>query len=472
MSFPVQTTYPYSFHDSHLPVNVNPSFSYPSPDLDLQHILDIPIGNHLLHDSQDATTQPALLSHHAERNHDPILSPVSVNDFMTPCHSPVDVRSPLDYPTPASLHPPIKGTVVHTILPSSFPENHVINFDVSTHAFPKRSKAPQPPETDPYAAAFLQSQIGHEKWGIFSARLYERRLGGPKARSRGKKSSGDSELRTSGACALDFLVKVEIVKEVLRIYVPHPYNPFKSLTHPYPDCPAGHVTLTRAAVLALSGWSNTQFSYWARRAEAICVLAPHDKTLYQVAVALDRRLRPLVAAPRYDASPDSAYPSPVSSLSSLTPTSPTSASPPPAFQEPPEPNVTGKGLDALIDSVKRRTGASPFLRGKHASLDPFGAPGGDRGVAPAAAPVYHPTFQAHVCWGSNADVLNGGAINERERKRRRSESDVPVPIRDGRLLDMKGELVSSDEEGERFPLSDSRSEKERLGRKRTRTNPV
>lgn len=198
------------------------------------------------------------------------------------------------------------------------------------------------------------------------------------------------------------------------------------------------------------------------------MLAPHDKTLYQVAVALDRRLRPLVAAPRYDGSPDSAYPSPVSSLSSLASTSPTSASPPPVFQEPPEPNVTGKGLDALIDSVKRRTGASPFLRGKHASLDPFGAPGGDRGVAPAAAPVYHPTFQAHVCWGGNSDGLD--SANEREHKRRRSESDVPVPIHDGRLLDLKGE--SSDEEAERFPLSDSRSEKERLGRKRTRTNPV
>ena len=139
MSIPVQTTYPYSFQDSHLPaqsqlpVNVNNSFSYPSPDLDLQHILDIPIGNHLLHDSSDAT-QPAILSH-AERNHDAILSPVSVNDFMTPCHSPVDVRSPLDYPTPASLHSPLKGPVVHTILPSSFPENHVINFDVSV-SFP------------------------------------------------------------------------------------------------------------------------------------------------------------------------------------------------------------------------------------------------------------------------------------------------------------------------------------------------
>ena len=146
MSFPVQTTYPYSFHESQIPVqsqqlpvnvNVNPSFSYPSPELDLQHILDIPIGNHLLHDSSDAA-QPPLLSH-AERNHDALLSPVSVNDFMTPCHSPVDVRSPLDYPTPASLHTPLKGTVVHTILPSSFPENHVINFDVSVSlVFPLR----------------------------------------------------------------------------------------------------------------------------------------------------------------------------------------------------------------------------------------------------------------------------------------------------------------------------------------------
>ena len=250
----------------------------------------------------------------------------------------------------------------------------------------------------------------------------------------------------------------------------HPYNPFKSLTHPYPDCPAGHVTLTRAAVLALSGWSNTQFSYWARRAEAICVLAPHDKILYQVAVALGRRLRPLVAAPRYDGSPDSAYPSPASSLSSLTPTSPTSASPPPSFQEPPEPSVTGKGLDALIDAVKRRTGASPFLRGKHASLDPFGAPGGDRGVAPAAAPVYHPTFQAHVCWGNGTDVA---AISpERERKRRRSETNIIIPICDARLHDLKGDTESSDEEAERFPVSDSRSERERLGRKRTRTGPM
>lgn len=33
--------------------------------------------------------------------------------------------------------------------------------------------------------------------------------------------------------------------------------------------------------------------------------------------------------------------------------------------------VTGKGLDIIIDEVKERTGASPFIHGKHSSLDPF-----------------------------------------------------------------------------------------------------
>ena len=57
---------------------------------------------------------------------------------------------------------------------------------------------------------------------------------------------------------------------------------------PYPDFQAMSWT-----VLTLSGWSITQFSYWAHCAEAICVLMPHNKLLYQVyqvAVALDRCL--------------------------------------------------------------------------------------------------------------------------------------------------------------------------------------
>jgi hypothetical protein len=136
MSFPVQTSYPYTFHDSHIPVQsnvpVNNAFSYPSPEIDLQHILEIPIGNHLLHDSPDSA-QPSLLTHPERDHHDAhaLLSPISVSSFMTSCDSPVDMRSPLDYPPPTPVQSPIKGSVVHTILPSSFPENHVINFDVS-----------------------------------------------------------------------------------------------------------------------------------------------------------------------------------------------------------------------------------------------------------------------------------------------------------------------------------------------------
>jgi len=156
MSFPVQpTTYPYSFHDHHIPVHshvpVNPPFSYPSPELDFQHILEMPIP---IHDSADSN-HPPLLSH-PERDHDPILSPVSVNSFMTPCHSPVDIRSPLDYPTPTPLHSPLKGTLVHTILPSSFPENHVINFDVSVSLMSPLHPSPFPP-FPPVSLSILRS---------------------------------------------------------------------------------------------------------------------------------------------------------------------------------------------------------------------------------------------------------------------------------------------------------------------------
>jgi hypothetical protein len=90
-------------------------------------------------------------------------------------------------------------------------------------------------------------------------------------------------------------------------------------------------------VLALSGWSNTQFSYWARRSEAIGVLAYHDRKLKMVADALKNRLNGTKIQDEIAATD----------------------------------GVTGKGLDLIIDEVKERTGASPFIHGKHSSLDPF-----------------------------------------------------------------------------------------------------
>ncbi|KAI0064661.1 hypothetical protein BV25DRAFT_1823066 [Artomyces pyxidatus] len=353
-----------------------------------------------------------------QHDHDEILSPASVQSFLStsqsqlsPSHSPTELLSPHTLPSPTplpSMHavPLQKNGALQSML---HPEEQMFNFTDATHVFPKRAKAPQAFEIDPYAAAFLQEQIGDEKWGIFAARLYERRLGGPKARARGKTPKAPPT-RPDHASALDFLVKVEVVKEVLRVFVPHPYNPFKSLTHPYACAPSGIVTLTRATILALSGWSNTQFSYWARRAEAICVLAPHDPTLHAVAIALERRLHP---------------PAPPSSLSCSPLTSPVSSNASFGSTEcdPPEPVVTGKGLDQLIDSVKRRTGHSPFLRGKHASLDAFGVPGGDRDAPPAAAPVYQPTFQAQMY----AHEARPGSRKRRRRDSGSGDSEVSVP---------------------------------------------
>ncbi|PVF95634.1 hypothetical protein CPB86DRAFT_787871 [Serendipita vermifera] len=193
-----------------------------------------------------------------------------------------------------------------------------------------------PPIVDPYAEAFLQESLGPEKWNTFSARLFERRLTGPRVRIKKTLQDGQTVLETT-ASVIDFLCKAEAVKEVLRVYVPHPYNPHKTLSHDFPKAPSGRVTLSRSTVLALSGWSNTQFSYWARRSEAIGVLAYHDRRLRMVAHAFSNRLRGTKIRDEIAACD----------------------------------GVTGKGLDFIIEDVKERTGASPFIHGKHSSLDPF-----------------------------------------------------------------------------------------------------
>ncbi|KZT42090.1 hypothetical protein SISSUDRAFT_1016643 [Sistotremastrum suecicum HHB10207 ss-3] len=213
-----------------------------------------------------------------------------------------------------------------------------------------KAAAHGPTEPDPHAAAFLRHTLGESKWSIFSARLFERRMGA----SRKKKPrsvlplGGPYDQSNNGASVVDFLVKVEAVKEILRNFVPHPYHPVKFMVHEFPQAPSGKVTLTRSTVLELSGWSNTQFSYWARRAEAVSVLATDDPRLGAVASALSIRL----------ASPDPSVPQPSE------------------LDESEEGDnllhVTGKGIDAIVEDVKKRTGKSQFLRGKHSGLEPFG----------------------------------------------------------------------------------------------------
>ncbi|KAH7889444.1 hypothetical protein F5I97DRAFT_1964713 [Phlebopus sp. FC_14] len=260
-----------------------------------------------------------------------------------------------------------------------------------------------PSQVDPYASAFLRDQLGEEKWNTFSARLFERRLGPVKSKMRVRgKNVNDDASSAPGATAIDFLVKVEVVKEVLRTYVPHPYNPLKSLSHPYSGSPSGSVTLTRSTILVLSGWSNTQFSYWARRAEGISVLAVQDDRLRAVAVALDKRLRD--GGVLADAVEDGeTYGKHSESC----------------------PNVTGKGLDIIIEEVKKRTGLSPFLRGKHSSLDPFGSTNSDKDAGPGpprsapAAPVYMPTFQAMEYSHCPTITAAESPMTRRPKKKRR-----------------------------------------------------
>jgi hypothetical protein len=192
----------------------------------------------------------------------------------------------------------------------------------------------------------------------------------------------------------------------------HPYNPLKALSHPFLGSPNGQVTLTRSSVLALSGWSNTQFSYWARRVEGVSVLSEHDERLKSVVTALERRLRGEVSADTDNAII----------------------------------NTTGKGLDIIIDEVKKRTGKSQFLRGKHSSLDPFGSvnpfdlnlsmmPENDfeadrctEEMRTTAPPVYNSSFQAvaylHEIPEGATGRMDGQAWQgeRKQKKRKRIES--------------------------------------------------
>ena len=209
-----------------------------------------------------------------------------------------------------------------------------------------------------------------------------------------------------------------------RIYR-HPYNPLKSLTHPFPDAPNGTVVLTRSAVLALCGWSNTQFSYWARRAEAVSVLAPQDRRLRAVARALGRELRAagvVETAKEVAGKEGKEVKTEDGDESADAPADGNETAGEAAVrldeegleEEWLDMYVTGKGLDSIIEEVKRRTGASQFLRGRHSSLDPFS-------VSPHAGPSATLAAGTHLSDGAGADA--DGA----KRKKEEEELKVYVP---------------------------------------------
>ncbi|KII88603.1 hypothetical protein PLICRDRAFT_41790 [Plicaturopsis crispa FD-325 SS-3] len=384
------------------PVNMNMnmnnntySFALPPPfDFNFDISSNMQLSNNLLvddSDSQSSCSAPPTIQNHIQgQSYPQTCSPHSfTSEATSDPHSPTltaHTHSHSSHSPEIHARPIVSAKVAghtHTMLPPMMrPNPSNTSFDeTDNRSFNQRVNVPSPSQADPYAAPFLQEQLGDEKWSIFSARLFERRMCGtkPRSRSRKAKSNKPADLeKGAGATAIDFLVKVEVVKEILRTYVPHPYNPLKSLTHPFPAAPSGTVCLTRSTILALSGWSNTQFSYWARRAEAVSVLGSRDERLSAVAVALQHRLNG--SPPASPRSPDDDAYSPSTTSSDR--------------DHDYDANVTGKGLDAIIDDVKKRTGASQFLRGKHCSLDPFGSPSGDDAhPLDSAAPITQ-TFQA------------------------------------------------------------------------------
>jgi hypothetical protein len=124
--------------------------------------------------------------------------------------------------------------------------------------------------------------------------------------------------------------------------------------------------------------------------EGIFVLAQHDHRLHSVVNALERRLQGELFLQAHPIGEDEAL------------------------------NITGKGLDAIIEDVKKRTGLSQFLRGNHSSLDPFGSMSGEM-ESGAPAMVYNAAFQVvaytHSPPGPNEDPI--GDKSERKRLRKR-----------------------------------------------------
>lgn len=398
-------SYPYPLQDGHLqdghldlncilvPEVQTTSFIHDSPHLMPKQF----------HNIQDISTGRPSSDHESQYHSSPSSS--SSLSYVSPLP---DISCPSTAVTTRFTIPPSpqrSSGHAHTMLPPIVQSNpaDVAKTESDNRAASKRLNAGASSQVDPYAAAFLLEQLGEAKWNTFSARLFERRLGPIKSKMRVRgKGQNDEPNSAPGATAIDFLVKVEVVKEVLRTYVPHPYNPLKSLSHTFPGSPSGVVTLTRSTILVLSGWSNTQFSYWARRSEGISVLAPHDERLHAVAVALDKRLKE--GGVLVDAVEDGETYGKYSDGG---------------------PTVTGKGLDIIIEQVKKRTGLSPFLRGKHSSLDPFGSTNSDKDTGPGppqgapAAPIYMPTFQAMQYSHSPAITAPDSVSARRPKKKRR-----------------------------------------------------
>lgn len=155
-----------------------------------------------------------------------LQSPSTSSYIPSPSHT---FTSPL--PSPCATSPVISTT---SYVPVTYNNTSSNPSSTSTSA-----PLSLPPSADPYVAAYLRERLGETKFTLFTSRLFERRFGsdqrgrnGTGSRKRGSVSSvegppssadGDGDMKPMGepgTNAVEFLVKVEIVKEILRSYVP------------------------------------------------------------------------------------------------------------------------------------------------------------------------------------------------------------------------------------------------------------
>ncbi|KIM25544.1 hypothetical protein M408DRAFT_208006 [Serendipita vermifera MAFF 305830] len=161
--------------------------------------------------------------------------------------------------------------------------------------------------------------MNSRKWMIFSSKLSEREENeaGTSTKPQSNEAESSPDRRHSrgkplyfpkkedymfhggtSLCVIPFLVKVEIVKEVLRNYLLSFFHPAIQ-SHAYSPAPGGVVVLTTQSVLDLCHWSNTQFDYWRRLSDVVSILGASDSRLRDVFFVLYHRLYKKDPPPSY-----------------------------------------------------------------------------------------------------------------------------------------------------------------------------
>ncbi|KAJ3726174.1 hypothetical protein C8R42DRAFT_762123 [Lentinula raphanica] len=200
---------------------------------------------------------------------------------------------------------------------------------------PTRVNQPELRE-DTHVASFLEYQLGPVKWSLFVKPVFK------------KKQASKQEQSPSNI--IDFLVKTEIIKEVLRKFLPPAYSEVDYAVHTWTH---GSVVLTRVAVLALSGWSKVFFSYWTRRAESLALFSSSEDRLRIISSELQRHLNDLSNAHSPNCLDQTSHTNDDTVIQSVL-------------------QMTTRRLDAVLKEVKERTGLSTLkLRGKNSILDGY-----------------------------------------------------------------------------------------------------